>query len=320
MNSFLAIFKKQGGVRLLAEYWRAGVFGYALCQILITGFSKKSLEIVREGVYLKLRAKLRKIYYDELRQFDLEWNKKQLEISQCASPRKVWMCWLQGFEQAPDIIRRCVESLKINITDREVVFLDANNLHDYIQLPEFIVRKYASGLISPAHYTDILRVALLCKYGGTWIDSSVFVSGGDIPRYMLDSDLFCFQNLTKNKNDNGANISNWFITASPHNKILEAQLYLLYIYWQTNNRVVNYFFFHILFSLVTEYYKDEWSLVMPYDNSIPHILQLMQFDEFDPVKWEAVMRMTPIHKLTYKISDAERKKQGTYFQKILVSL
>lgn len=46
MSSFIDTFKQQGGLKLLRTYWDNGVLGYALCQLLLTGKSKKSLELL----------------------------------------------------------------------------------------------------------------------------------------------------------------------------------------------------------------------------------------------------------------------------------
>lgn len=35
---------------------------------------------------------------------------------------KVWVCWFQGIENAPEIVQNCIKSLKYHIKDREIVF------------------------------------------------------------------------------------------------------------------------------------------------------------------------------------------------------
>ena len=62
MTKILSYFKQQGGFRLIKEYLQNGVFLYAVGQILLTGFSKKSLELLRLGVENKLQKKLKKRY------------------------------------------------------------------------------------------------------------------------------------------------------------------------------------------------------------------------------------------------------------------
>ena len=66
--------------------------------------------------------------------------------------------------------------------------------------------------------------------------------------------------------------------------------------------------------LSIEAYPEEWTKVIPFTNSIPHILLLRLFERYDERVWKAVKEMTPIHKLTYKFSEDETQKEETYFK------
>ena len=53
---------------------------------------------------------------------------------------KVWVCWFQGIENAPEIVQNCIKSLKYHIKDREIVFLNddlANDLKRYEIIENF---------------------------------------------------------------------------------------------------------------------------------------------------------------------------------------
>lgn len=84
---------------------------------------------------------------------------------------------MQGMENAPALVQKCYESLKINLKDREIILITAQNRKEYAILPDYIEEKYRKGIITHTHFSDLLRVELLCKYGGTWIDSTVYCSG-----------------------------------------------------------------------------------------------------------------------------------------------
>ena len=112
-------------------------------------------------------------------------------------PRKIWFCWLQGMENAPELVKVCHESLCKNIKDREIVVLTNENLSQYVHLPEYIERKHKKGIIPDAAFTDMLRLELLCKHGGAWIDSTVLCTGEDGINYLLDADFFCFYRRKK---------------------------------------------------------------------------------------------------------------------------
>ena len=168
--------------------------------------------------------------------------------------------------------------------------------------------------------SDLLRLELLQRYGGTWIDATVFCTSKMIPTYMLDSDLFLFQCLKPGRDGQPSTISNWFMTAKPNQKFIFMMRELLYDYWKNNDEVVDYFIFHDFFQMLIDRYPAEWNKVVPFSNSVPHILLLRLFDEYNDEIWNAVVQMTPFHKLTYKFDNSETLKTNTYYQRIMEKL
>ena len=220
-------------------------------------------------------------------------------------------------ENAPELVQRCFRTLEDNLKDREIVLITSSNLMEYTDFPKYILEKYEKGLITHTHFSDLLRVELLCRYGGTWIDATVFCSGGDIPSYMLDSELFMFQNLKPGADGSVLNISSWFMTSCANNKIMLAVRALLWEYWKKNNRLIDYFLLHHFVVMVGERYTDDWNRIVQFPNSFPHILLLMLFEEFNQEKWDAVTNVCPFHKLAYKRSKEEMEKKGTYYKHIM---
>lgn len=184
------IFKKQGGMKLIKQYWQSGALFAAIVEFVLLGKSRTALEILRLSAGLKTKQKLEKKYQRKLEQFDREYKEQEKKTS-----NKVWVCWFQGMENAPRMVQKCYQSLQENLTDREIILITFDNLKDYVQFPVFIQEKIERGIINKAHLSDLLRLELLLRYGGTWIDATVYCSGGDIPDYMLDSELFMFQTL-----------------------------------------------------------------------------------------------------------------------------
>ncbi len=313
MGRIQKLYKKQGGRELLAQWARAGVLSYAIGQILLTGFSDKSLEMLRNGVYLKIKNKLRKKYSKVLDDFDMRY---EAGTSQGSPSTKVWVCWLQGMENAPSLVQKCYVSLKEHLNDREIILLSCKNRKKYVTLPDCIEDKYQKGEITHTHFSDILRIWLLAKYGGTWIDATVFCSGGEIPRYMTDSDFFIFQNLKPGADGHVLNLSSWFMTAKAGNKFVLAVQTLLYAYWEKSDRLIDYFLLHHFFSIVSERYNEEWKRIIQYPNSLPHVLLLNLFEPYNEEQWNELRRVCPFHKLAYKRTEEEFASKGTYYDKI----
>ena len=97
MSKLVEMFRKQGGMNLIKDYWRAGVLGYACSQILVTGPSRKSLEILRLGVEMKIYKKIYKRYSSALAHCANGYSEEAFPTSKS---NKVWVSWMQGMENA----------------------------------------------------------------------------------------------------------------------------------------------------------------------------------------------------------------------------
>ena len=311
MKQFWALFDKVGGKEILRQYWQNHVLVFAMLQALLQGFSKKGLEILRHSVNHKILGKLRKKYRKSITSFQ-----EQYTVANMQRSNKVWVCWLQGMENAPGLVQTCYRSLQAHLTDRQIILLTENNYRDYVNFPAHIQDKIDRGIITKTHFSDLLRLELLLNQGGTWIDATVFCSGGNIPGYMLDSDLFVFQTLKPGLDGHSTCLSSWFMTACTNHPILLLTRHLLYEYWEKHNKMKDYFLLHDFFQLAMEAYPEAWSKVIPFCNSVPHILLLRLFEPYSEEVWQATCAQTPFHKLTYKFSSEDALAEGTYYAQL----
>lgn len=310
MNQFIEIFKKVGGRDILRQYRRAHVLLLALVETMILGFSKKSLEIVRLAVSNRILEKMRKKYKTFISIYKEMIDKSSL----CrVHSDKVWVLWLQGIEKAPVLVQKCFHSLQENLVDREIILLTEDNYRNYVAFPDFIQEKIDDGKISRTHMSDLLRLELLINYGGTWIDATVFCSGKSYPKCILDSELFTYQCLKPGLDGHCTCISSWLMTSYTNHPILLLSRALLYEYWKNNNTMVDYFLLHDFFQLSIEVYPDEWNKVIPISNSIPHILLLKLFEQYDEETWDAIKLQTCFHKMTYKFKKEQENFNETYY-------
>lgn len=305
------VFKKQGGIKLLRQYWQGGALFTGICQFLLLGKSRTALEILRLSTTLKTKQKLQKKYKWKLDEFDSSHVEKDHKISDT-----IWTCWFQGMENAPEIVKKCWQSVIKNNPDKNVIVITENNMLDYVTLPDYIVKKWKQGIITHTHMTDLLRLELLINYGGLWLDATVLCTG-KAPEYFFDSDLFFFQTLKPGRDGHASYISSWLIEAKTNNKILMATRALCYEYWKENNAMWDYFLLHDFMSIVLERYEDEWKKVVPRDNATPHILLLRLFDQYDEKTWNAVKSQTQFHKLTYKIQQKNNSDYISYYDAVL---
>ena len=236
------------------------------------------------------------------------------EYTHMSGNEYVYTLWLQGEKNAPSIVKACINSMRQNIKNHSVIVLDSSTILNQITLPGYIVDKWKKGTIINAHFSDIVRNELLLEYGGTWVDSTVYVSGNDMPSCFFDSPLFVFKDL----HSPNTVLSNWFITACEGNNILRATQQMLFDYWSEETQpVFDYFMYHMLFTIATEHFNDEWKAVPTFSNETEHILQSELDSVYDEKRYMDIIHMTNIHKLTYKLTDQQKKKPNTYYRWII---
>lgn len=245
---------------------------------------------VRDEIYFKMKKKY----------------SKYVTVSDSKSPNntsnKVWICWLQGRETAPGLIRKCIETAEKKLKDCEVIILTWDNYKKYVTFPDYIIEKFERKIIPMAHFSDLLRLNVLINHGGLWIDSTVLCACDGIPDYMKCQPLFMYKEVNLNRNDEMPTVaSNWLIYAGANNNILTATRDMLYAFWKDVNALNDYFIFHILFKVATEIYSDEWDAVPSYNNVNPHMLQFELNKEYNDKRWEQLINMSDFHKLNRHI-------------------
>jgi hypothetical protein len=224
---------------------------------------------------------------------------------------------------APELVKKCHANLECYLEGKSIIVIDEGTLGQYVTLPDIIVERWKKHQIPAALYSDIIRLELLIKYGGTWIDSTVLCKGtsfrfqGEIHSIQeyLDADLFLFQ-FRKPTENTFRGISNWFITARAGHPLLLMVRDMLVKYWEENDCVLSFFIFHIFFSMIVE---QKPSLIenIPYGYSFNSLfLENHLGDEFNKEKWERLVAQICFHKMTYRLDKRITKTPGNYYDMI----
>lgn len=207
---------------------------------------------------------------------------------------KIFWCWFQGREKAPNLIKACFNSVKRNCKEHEIIIITKKNIHQYVHIPSYILKKVQKKNISLTHFSDLLRLELIIKYGGTWIDSTVLITKYE--PIFFNNNLFFFQS-SKNKSIAG---SNWFINAEKENPIIRTTLDMLYDFWARNDKICHYFLFHFFFKIACNKYEKDYKKVPFYSNKPVHLLQKDLFVKFKNLRYKHILNYASIHKLTRK--------------------
>lgn len=259
----------------------------------------------RERCYRKLKRKYKKILTID-KSITIDKNKEE-------KSNKIWICWFQGIENAPELVKVCYNSVVKNYNDKEIIVLTEENYKQYVDIPEYILKKWEKGYITFAHFSDILRIELLSKYGGLWLDSTIFTTKRSELVFNENIELFVYKQVDLDrKNPLSIVASSWLMYSNKNNNIINLTKKLLHEYWKNYNHIINYNLIHLFFTLSTEVYKDEWNKVPTFNNISPHILQFELNDDFEEVRFNQIRGMSDFHKLNWRIKSENKNSYYNY--------
>lgn len=293
-------FRQFGGMRLVWQYAKMGVLWIGIKEIVKCALKGKSFKTV----YPIITERIDRILVERYGNIKAETNDcNQSFDSGEEKNTKIWFCWLQGIEDAPDMVKVCLESQKRIFGDR-VVVLDDKNYKQWVEVPEYVERKYRKGLVPGALFSDILRLELLIRHGGMWIDSTVLVMPNEESYKGLSieeiekSDLFVFRYFKSGK---VLGMSNWLIHAKVGNPLLKDILNMLLAYWKDYDCTIEYYIFHLFFSVVAKRYP-EMILKMPKGNSFHAIMLRDRLAmDYNDSWWNELTQHVCFHKLNYRL-------------------
>ena len=104
------------------------------------------------------------------------------------SAPKIWSMLWQGEENADPLFRMCIESARLH-THQPVITLDKENYSRYIDIPAYILQKFADGKIMIQHICDLMVVSIMAAEGGFFTGATVWWSQ-DPPEGVLDAPFY----------------------------------------------------------------------------------------------------------------------------------
>lgn len=292
------------------KYLRQGTLISSMIFILRYGISAESKGILNEENALRIKRKLKKFYKKNK---DVEFKKKLNNNKLLTEKKIIWTSWLQGVGNAPEIVETCINSMEKEFPEYRVIVLTEKNYSSYFNLPTFIEKKFRKGLISKAHFSDLLRAEALYLYGGVWVDATVFISGSKLIKNHIDDPIFLFQVLEPARKSKVVWLSNWFLIAKKDNLIIKEVRNLLLSYWETHDTLLDYFQFHYFLVLSLEEHKELYNQIAKMNNIAPHTLQFELGDPYSINRMKEIFELSDVHKLTYKIEISQSKLKNSNY-------
>ena len=88
-------------------------------------------------------------------------------------------------ENIPFYLRLCMETWKKFLPNATIVVLDYKNIGEFLDVRELGLNLFSDKRFSLMHVADAIRIALLAKYGGVWLDADTIVLNSNAEKYFL---------------------------------------------------------------------------------------------------------------------------------------
>lgn len=144
-------------------------------------------------------------------------------------PKNIWLFWNDPInEKSPFSIRLCYDILTKQSQGYNVVVLNLNNYKKYVT-DNRIIKLVDSGKLTYTQISDVLRLYVIYKYGGIYLDASIILldSLDWVYKYnKMGYNLIIYKNTghTQPSEYKTPVLENWFIAASPNNEFLGLSL------------------------------------------------------------------------------------------------
>lgn len=268
-------------------------------------FMKKNLHRIRDKIIFN---EVEKIYTIAKK----NENKQEIPLKKIQA-NYIWIFWAQGYDNAPDLIKKCINRIRKYSGGYEVVVIDNKNIKQYVDIPEYIYNKVYEKKITLTHFSDILRINLLANYGGIWVDSTVFVDKRFMELIEKEKNIVTIPQNNIDYNVSQGKWSAWMIGTKKVSPYLETFKKFFNIYWEKNDKLLCYF----LIDYLLEYayrndlsFKNDIDLIEKIDFSVYELVEKRN-DTCTEKEFEKFMHNNYINKLNYKL-DYSFEKIDTY--------
>ena len=224
----------------------------------------------------------------------------------------IWTAWLQGEEDAPEVIKLNFASIREKSSGHSVIVITNKNVSCFISVPESIKQKHESGIIGHAHYSDMIRMMILAQYGGIWLDATIFLHA-PIDEKAFSSSFYSVGFLS----GKGLYVSEhkWLVRVIGGNNnsaILNTISSMLNSYWIEHSVPIDYFVFDYLIAVL---YREnhEFHLII---DSLPKIkfftdeLRKNINDQYSENVLNRLFQGNQIYTLSYKYDYQKQTPDG----------
>lgn len=221
---------------------------------------------------------------------------------------KIWVFWWQGEENMPQIVRICNKYLKINAKNFDIHIITKDNFMHYVNISSHVLRKLREGKMTLTHFSDILRFALLDKYGGLWLDSTILTID-DLSNHpeVYSSSIYTLKFSHKDEDYFNISYGRWsgylMATNQIHYPLFQLGLKIFNDYWEKHDALIDYFLIDFIIEFLycnNSIIKRDLDLV-PLNNVKHFLLERIMDEPFNQFIYDDITKETFFHKLSRKI-------------------
>lgn len=247
----------------------------------------------------------------------------QGEESKDSAP--IWVCWWNGEERAPAMVRQCIKSIHKNAGCHPVNLITEASVSEYLDIDKHIYEKFKAGHIGAAHFADYLRVCLLERYGGIWLDATMFCSKA-VPNEYFEYPFFtCKSELRKGYYLSDFQWVTFCLAGWKHNVFYRFIKEAFEYYWRAQDTAIDYLFFDDIIYIAKETIPSIRTLMenVPLNNLHRDDLQAAMNAALPAeMFWNVVKEDTVLYKLSWRETYPQKTQDGTptvfdYFLKMV---
>jgi hypothetical protein len=216
-------------------------------------------------------------------------------------PALIWICWWDGIDAMPPLVRACFNSVKKNAGSYRLTLITKDNYRDFISIPDFVVQKLDAGLISITHFSDIIRAALLAGHGGIWLDATMLVTDS------IPSEPGPFCTIKKEYGADDVPKQRWTgfcMGGTKQNMLFVFMERFFFEYWKKYDNLIDYYLIDYVIAVAYNSIPEIRRMIDAVRLNNPDLYEIQDNfgKEASAERFAAICKNTMFHKLTWKKS------------------
>ena len=209
-------------------------------------------------------------------------------------PKTFFIYWHN--DEYPKIIKYNINKIKKLHPDYKVNVLNRNTVNNFINIEKYNFNFNDKLLNTETYFSDILRILILAKYGGIWIDASFILWKRVNNIVKSHNKLVLIRNYNNDNGYNNKGFESWFIASIPNHPFIrniKKKIVSLNTYDKIKDFIINRSFkiqknvseeYHLIYNIISyvqkkhpnslkNYVEYDSKLLYP-NNYIPNIIDI----------------------------------------------